>query len=124
MNKQEMKQMAAEVPHRIDEKMYGRNIKQHELEEKNLSILEKVFGIKRKANPDLPRIDEMKEKYSEKEVIDFFDGLITQEKNGYEINKEILEQLRESGRMIPVYGKKYSRYQLISYFLETEPRPS
>lgn len=115
------KQLRAEYPHRIDEKQF-KKVTQKELEKSNIKELEKQFGkSKRKNNLDFPHLEEMKEKYSKKEVIKFFKGFITKEKNGYEINDKMLDQLNETGRLVPVYGKKYSRQQLLSYFLESEP---
>lgn len=69
-----------------------------------------------------PKLTDLKATYSKSGAVDFFEQLITQEKNGFIVNKEMLDELAKTGRLIPLKDGRYSGLQLMQYYLETKPR--
>lgn len=96
----------------------------------NVEALYKIFREKKdKELIDLEanKFNNLKKKYTKTQAIKFFDGLITQDRQHITMNAALMDQLSETGRLIPEYcdtkyKKVYSGIQLIEYYLESKPR--
>lgn len=89
---------------------------------KRLANVQRLMKMPFFYKPDDPKLTDLKATYSKSGAVEFFEALITQEKNGFIVNKEMLDELAKTGRLIPLKDGRYSGLQLMQYYLETKPR--
>lgn len=81
----------------------------------NVEVLEKMFDPKKKG----PQLEDMPESFSGRELIKWLDGKTQQ----FTVDRAKLKELNESGRLLPDVGmSRYSRVEVLEYYLETKPR--
>lgn len=66
--------------------------------------------------------NQMKPVYSTKEAIQWLKNKAKQ----FIVDKKLFKELNETGRLLPtkttLFGNKYTKQQLMQYYLETKPR--
>lgn len=86
-------------------------------ERKNVHVLIDIFA----PNDGLETYQAMKEKYSINQAINWLKERVTQ----FEVDRNLLKQLDETGRLTPIkrlFNSYYTKDQLMQYYLETMPR--
>lgn len=104
----------------VDPRKYGRIKPQDRIT--NIRQLMKIWWEEGDPTPE-----DLKKKYNLNQALNFFDGLITQEKQHIVMTKALMQELDETGRLVPEYKdykhyKVYSGVQLLEYYFETKPR--
>lgn len=66
-----------------------------------------------------PQLEDMPESFNGRELIKWLDGKTQQ----FTVDRAKLKELNESGRLLPDVGmSRYSRVEVLEYYLETKPR--
>lgn len=81
----------------------------------NVEVLEKMFDPKKEG----PQLEDMPESFNGRELIKWLNGKTQQ----FTVDRAKLKELNESGRLLPDVGMtRYSRVEVLEYYLETKPR--